>query len=49
MSDASELSSLNKTDKKLELVISNFKNSKKQQIILGVVVISILATLAYIL
>ena len=49
MSDVNELSSLNKTDKNLESVISNFKNSKKQQFILGVVVISILATLAYFL
>ena len=49
MSDVSELSSLNKNDKNLESVISNFKSSKKQQIIFGVVVISIIATLAYIL
>jgi len=49
MSDVNELSSLNKTDKNLESVISNFKNSKKQQFIFGVVVISIFATLAYFL
>ena len=49
MSDVRELSNLNKTDKNLDTLISNFKNSKKQQIILGVIVISILGTLAYIL
>ena len=49
MSDVSELSNLNKNDEIFNSVISSFKNSKKQQIILGVVIILILALLAYFL
>ena len=49
MSDLHELSNLNKPDKNFNLMISNFKNSKLQQVTLGILIISIFVTLFYFL